>query len=71
MPDANKQSLLTLIRSAGDANLGQSILRLAALAQATHRYEMTHDRRRANGLAPRPVDQLPPHSTPIGTEADR
>jgi hypothetical protein len=33
-------SLLALSRRAGDANIGQTLLRLAALAETAHRYEV-------------------------------
>lgn len=63
-----EQSLLDIFRASDDANVGQTLLRLARLAEASHLLESvkamtgampgaeeTAHQRRAEGLGPRPV----------------
>jgi len=55
------RSLLDIQKRAGDANIGQTLLRLAALAESSHRYRVAQqaqesyrkDKRRVEGLDPR------------------
>lgn len=61
--------LVDIFRRSGDANIGQTLIRLAKLAEATHRYDAAdriikryrEDHARIEGLNPRPaVLQCPP-----------
>ena len=53
------KSLLDTFKASDDANVGQTILRLAKLAEARHQFEhaqqLAEDIQRSNGLGPRPV----------------
>ncbi|MEX0777207.1 MAG: hypothetical protein WD042_16000 [Phycisphaeraceae bacterium] len=76
--------LLDIARDANDANLGQTLLRLARLAETAHRYEAAMTAHQlpstvstgANGLCPRP--EVRPSRFPnasvagsVHTEVDR
>ena len=65
------QSLLKLFRSSGDANVGQTLLRLARLAETAHQFHAAHaaieetaagkatSQHRVEGLDPIPVVNPP------------
>lgn len=60
-------TLLRIARDAGDANLGQTILRMAGLAEAVHRFE------HAAALSAQSAIQAHIHqaaSEPVRTDAD-
>jgi hypothetical protein len=78
----SQRSLLDVFRASGDANLGQSLLRLAALAESRHRFEVAaghleqyrKDQRGVEGLdsqAPGLSARTDAGSASVGTEADR
>ena len=55
--------LTDIFRRSGDANIGQTLIRLARLAEASHRYHVAQqmiepnreDQRRVDGVNPRPA----------------
>jgi hypothetical protein len=77
-----QQSLLDVFRSSGDANVGQTLLRLAALAETKHRFlsatrhldSSRKEQRRVEGLDPQAdghTARTDAGPASVGTEADR
>ena len=75
-----QQRLLDIFRRSGDANIGQTLVRLASLAAAAHRYDVAdkmtaqyrEDQRRVDGFSPRPaVPQCIPPERKLAGEAHK